>query len=109
MKSSEITNFRNDFEKAVEGLQKKYGVNIQLGTMRYSSTEVRFKVTATDGEAKPKFTSKDFQVGDIVFINHKKVANTRTFEIIKSNSKNIKVRDRDDNSLFTVSPSLLSK
>ena len=46
---------------------------------------------------------------DVVFINHKKIANTRTFEILKINNKNIKVRDRDDNSLLTVSPSLLSK
>ena len=101
--------FRVEFGKAVEQLEKDFGVAIELGPISFNASELRAKLTAKVGEAKPKLTSKDFQVGDIVFIDHKKVDNTRTFEIIKINAKNIKVRDRNDNSLIVVAPSLLYK
>ena len=104
-----VVDFRTDFQIAVEQLEEKYGVFINLGTISFNASELRAKLTARVGKSQPKLTSSDFKVGDIVFINHKKVANTRTFEILKINNKNIKVRDRDDNSLITVSPSLLSK
>ena len=108
MKSSEITNFRNDFEKAVEGLQKKYGVNIKLGTIRYNSTEVRFKVTATDGIPTQKLTKEDFNVGDIVTINHKSVVGKK-FLIEKIMSKNIRVSEIGGFMQSRVSPNLLQK
>ena len=104
-----VQEFRSEFQKAVEQLEKDFGVAISLGTISFNANELRAKMTAKVGTAQPKLTSSDFQVGDVVFINHKKVANTRTFEILKINNKNIKVRDRDDNSLITVAPSLLSK
>jgi len=108
MKSSEITNFRNDFEKAVEGLQKKYGVNIKLGTIRYNSTEVRFKVTATDGIPTQKLSKEDFNIGDIVTINHKSVVGKK-FLIEKIMSKNIRVSEIGGFMQSRVSPSLLQK
>tara|TARA_R110001606_G_scaffold34268_2_gene101268 strand:+ start:575 stop:907 length:333 start_codon:yes stop_codon:yes gene_type:complete len=104
-----VVEFRTDFILAVKQLEEKYGVFINLGSISYNDNELRAKMTAKVGTAQPKLTASDFQVGDIVFINHKKIANTRTFEILKINNKNIKVRDRDDNSLLTVSPSLLTK
>ena len=104
-----VVEFRSEFEKAVRQLEKDFGVAISLGTISFNANELRTKMTAKVGEARIKLTAKDFAVGDVVFINHKKIANTRTFEILKINAKNIKVRDRDDNSLLTVSPSLLSK
>ena len=104
-----VVEFRSEFEKAVKQLEKDFGVAISLGTISFNADELRTKMTARVGKAQPKLSASDFSVGDVVFINHKKIANTRTFEILKINNKNIKVRDRDDNSLLTVSPSLLSK
>ena len=104
-----VVEFRSEFERAVKQLEEDFGVAISLGTISFNANELRAKMTARVGKAQPKLSSSDFAVGDIVFINHKKIANTRTFEIIKINNKNIEVRDREDNSLITVSPSLLSK
>jgi hypothetical protein len=104
-----IKEFRSDFQLAVAKLEEQYGCNISLGTISFDDNELKSKMTARKGEKVVKATKDDFQIGDIVFINHKKIANTRTFEILKINNKNIKVRDRDNNSLLTVSPSLLSK
>ena len=107
LNKQKVQEFRGEFQKAVEQLEKDFGVAISLGAISFNANELRAKLTAKVGEAKPKLTSNDFQVGDVVFINHKKVDNTRTFEIIKINAKNIKVRDRNDNSLVVVTPSLL--
>ena len=48
-------------------------------------------------------------VGDAVKINHKKVAASRTFSVIKINGVNVKVREINGYSEFTVTPSLLEK
>jgi len=104
-----VVEFRDEFQKAVEQLEKDFGVTISLGTISFNANELRSKMTARVGKPIPKLSASDFSVGDVVFINHKKIANTRTFEILKINKKNIKVRDRDNNSLLTVSPSLLSR
>ena len=104
-----VVKFRDEFQKAVEQLEKDFGVAISLGTISFNADELRAKMTARVGKAIPKLSASDFTVGDVVFINHNKIANTRTFEILKINKKNIKVRDRDNNSLLTVSPSLLSR
>ena len=109
LNKQKIKDFRGDFAKAVAQLEKDYGVTISLGTIRFDAQELRAKMTAKVGEAAPKSSREDFNVGDIVFIMHKKVDPIRTFEIIKINNKNIKVRDRDTNQMFTVSPSLLKK
>ena len=106
---AKVSEFRGDFANAVAKLESQYGMSITLGTISFNANELRSKMTARVGKAQPKLSASDFQIGDIVFINHKKIANTRTFEILKINNKNIKVRDRDDNSLLTVSPSLLKK
>ncbi len=109
LNKQKIKGFRGDFAKAVAQLEKDYGVAISLGTIRFDAQELRAKLTAKVGEAAPKASKDDFNVGDVVFIVHKKIDPVKTFEIIKINSKNIKVRDRDTNQLFTVSPSLLKK
>ena len=109
LNKQKIKGFRGDFAKAVAQLEKDYGVTISLGTIRFDAQELRAKMTAKVGEAATKASKDDFNVGDVVFIVHKKVDPVKTFEIIKINSKNIKVRDRDTNQLFTVSPSLLKK
>jgi hypothetical protein len=109
MTKVEVSNFRNDFQNAVNQLQKKYGVIINAGTIRYTQDELRFKVTAKKGKVTPKLTKGDFQVGDIVKINHKKVNSNQKFEVIKVMSKNIKLRELDSVQQFIVSPHLLVK
>tara|TARA_R110000751_G_scaffold10471_2_gene38277 strand:- start:222 stop:560 length:339 start_codon:yes stop_codon:yes gene_type:complete len=111
LNKQKVQSFRGDFEKAVAQLGKQYGVNITLGTIRYDSAGLRATMNAkvSDGEVIVKPTKGDFSVGDVVFIVHKKVDPIRTFEIIKINAKNIKVRDRDNNQMLNVSPSLLKK
>ena len=109
LNKQKVTEFRGDFEKAVAQLEKDDSVAISLGTISFNANELRSKMTAKVGKAQPKLSANDFKIGDVVFINHKKIANTKTFEILKINNKNIKVRDRDDNSLLTVSPLLLKK
>ena len=71
-------------------------------------------MTAKVGSPVVRATKNDFQVGDIVGINHKKVNSNDEFEIIKINNKNIKVQainvgDGRIGGLFTVTPSLLIK
>jgi NADPH-dependent curcumin reductase CurA len=106
---AKVSEFRGDFAHAVANLEKQYGMNITLGTISFSGNELRGKMTATVGEKVIKSTIKDFQVGDVVFINHKTVDPIKTFEIIKINAKNVKVRDRDNNTTLSVSPGLLKK
>ena len=105
-----VQDFRVDFEKAVAQLEKDYGVTISLGTIRFDSNELRAKMTARVGEATPKASREDFQVGDTVKINHKKVDPKAQFRIEKIMSKNIKVMALDGSkSMIKVSPGLLVK
>ena len=85
-----VQDFRVDFEKAVTQLEKDYGVTISLGTIRFDSNELRAKMTARVGEATPKASREDFQVGDTVKINHKKVDPKAQFRIEKIMSKILK-------------------
>tara|TARA_R110000822_G_scaffold24660_1_gene74918 strand:+ start:458 stop:829 length:372 start_codon:yes stop_codon:yes gene_type:complete len=104
-----VVDFRTDFILAVKQLEEKYGVFINLGTITYDSNELRAKMIAKVGEPVVRATKEDFNIGDVVFINHRKVSNTESFEILKINNKSVKVRSRDNNRLLTVSPSLLIK
>jgi len=91
MTSTEVKNFRSDFQNAVTQLQNKYGVNINTGTIRYTDSELRFKVTARKGKISPKLTKEAFQVGDTVKINHKSAIGKK-FIVEKIMTKNIRVR-----------------
>ena len=108
-----VQRFRVDFEKAVDQLERDFGVTISLGTIRFDANELRAKMTAKVGSAPVRASKDDFQVGDTVSINHKKVDPNDQFRIIKINSKNIKVEkittpDRVGG-IINVSPSLLIK
>ena len=114
MTSQEVKQFRADFQKAVAQLENQYGVNIGLGTIRYDVNGLRATMKAEKGEKIVRATKDDFKVGDIVGINHKKVDPNQKFEVIKINSKNIKVKAINVGvgqvgGLFTVTPSLLVK
>jgi len=68
-----VKEFRSDFQLAVAELEEKYGCNISLGTISFDGSELRSKMTARKGERVVKATKDDFQIGDVVGINHKKV------------------------------------
>ena len=114
MTKQEVKTFRGDFQKAVAQLEAQYGVNISLGTIRFDVNGLSAKMKAEKGEKIIRATRADFTIGDIVGINHKKVNPNQEFEIIKINSKNIKVKAINVGvgqvgGLFTVTPSLLIK
>ena len=109
-----VKGFRSDFQLAVAKLEEQYGCNISLGTISFDGNELRSKMTARKGEKIVKATKDDFQVGDIVGINHKKVNPNDTFTIYKINSKNIGVEKLNVGNgrigaQMRVSPSLLFK
>ena len=108
MTVQEVKNFREDFQNAVTELQKKYGVNINTGAIRYSDSELRFKVTARKGKVTPKLTKEAFQVGDKVKINHKSSIGKKWL-IEKIMTKNIRVSEIGGFGMVRVSPSLLEK
>ena len=109
-----VNEFRSDFQKAVAKLEKQYGCSISLGTISYNDKELRSKMTAIKGKKIVKATKDDFQVGDIVGINHKTVNPKDQFKIYKINSKNIGVEKLNPGNgrigaQMRVSPSLLFK
>ena len=114
MTKVEAQNFRGDFQKAVAQLEAQYGVNISLGTIRFDESGLSAKMKAEKGEKIVRAAKDDFKVGDIVGINHKKVNSNDEFEIIKINSKNIKVKAINVGAgmiggMINVSPGLLVK
>ena len=113
LNKQKVQSFRGDFEKAVAQLEKQYGVTISLGTIRFDSKELRTKMTAKVGDAPVKASKDEFNIGDIVGINHKKINPKDQFKIYKINSKNIGVEKIVDNgrvgAQMRVSPSLLIK
>ena len=110
LNKQKVQSFRVDFEKAVAQLEKDYGVAISLGTIRFSSNELRAKMTARVGEKAVRATREDFQVGDTVKINHKKVDPKAQFRVEKINNKNIKLIALDGSRrMVNAHPSLLIK
>ena len=91
MTKQEVQKFRGDFQQAVAQLEKQYGVNVSLGTIRFDVNGLSAKMKAEKGEQIIRATKDDFQVGDIVGINHKKVNKNDEFKINKINGKTITV------------------
>ena len=87
-----VKNFRSDFQNAVAELEGQYGVNINLGTITWDSKSVSVKMKAIVGEKFIAPTKDEFNVGDRVLINHKKVSNRDQFIIVKINSKYIEIK-----------------
>ena len=75
----------------VAQLEKQNGVNVSLGTIRFDVNGLSAKMKAEKGEQIIRATKDDFQVGDIVGINHKKVNKNDEFKINKINGKTITV------------------
>lgn len=59
---TELTSFRKDFAEAVKGLEKKYGVKLELHNISYSDIEFHTKLSATKiGETgEKKVNTADF-------------------------------------------------
>tara|TARA_B100000768_G_C11243485_1_gene360680 strand:- start:652 stop:987 length:336 start_codon:yes stop_codon:yes gene_type:complete len=109
LNKQKVQEFRGEFSKAVKQLEKDFGVTISLGNISFNSNELRSKMTAKAGYEPTKlFTKAEFNVGDIVGINHKKVNPNDEFTIYKINSKNIGVKN-SNGAMMRVSPSLLVK
>ena len=114
MTKVEVQKFRGDFQLAVAQLEKQYGVNVSLGTIRFDVNGLSAKMKAEKGEKIIRATSDDFQVGDIVGINHKKINKNDDFKINKINGKTITVEmikgvSGRVGAQMRVSPSLLFK
>ena len=114
MTKQEVQKFRGDFQQAVAQLEKQYGVNVSLGTIRFDVNGLSAKMKAEKGEKIIRATSDDFQVGDIVGINHKKINKNDDFKINKINGKTITVEmikgvSGRVGAQMRVSPSLLVK
>ena len=111
LNKQKVTEFRGEFQKAVAQLEEEFGVNISLGTISFSANELRAKMTATVGEKVTQASRGDFRVGDVVWIDHRKVNSTDRFRIIKINVKNIKVEKIVDDgrvgAMMNVSPGLM--
>ena len=109
-----VKNFRSDFQNAVAELEGQYGVNINLGTITWDSKSVSVKMKAIVGEKFIAPTKDEFNIGDRVLINHKKISNRDQFIIVKINNKNVKVEQTNVpegriGDVFSVHPSLLQK
>jgi hypothetical protein len=48
MNSKTLDNFRADFNEAMKELEKKYGVSVDLGNMRYTNDFFRSKIEVTN-------------------------------------------------------------
>ena len=103
-----VKSFRTDFQSAVQQLEKQYGVNINLGTIRFDASELRAKMTATTGTVSEKLTKSDFNIGDKVTINHRKCIG-KIYTVVKIMKKNVLVEEEGTFGRVKVSPGLLQK
>ena len=55
-----LQQFREDFDSAVKKMEKKYGMSIDLGNIRFNGTELRSKLTATVGTPREKHDINEF-------------------------------------------------
>ena len=108
-----VQSIHSEIQDLLAPLQEKYGITISLGNVRYDSSELRTKLTARVGNASPRLSKNDFNVGDVVGIKDKSIDANDQFEVIKINNKNIKVKGLDGlgsrDRIYNVSPSLLKK
>jgi len=56
-----LQNFRQDFADAVKGLEQKYGVIIELGSITYSSISFKGKLEVHEGASKDDVNAQEFK------------------------------------------------
>ena len=103
-----LQQFREDFDSTIKKMEKKYGMSIDLGNIRFNGTELRSKLTATVGTPRKTHSINEFNVGDYVGIDHKRVEPNASFKIIKVNRVRVLVEGRNGDR-FNVQPQLLIK
>ena len=57
-----LTNFRQDFKKAMEALEKQYGFIIDLGDITYSATSFTGKLEVREDESKDEVNEQEFKM-----------------------------------------------
>lgn len=109
--NSVLDQFRKDFNSAVKDLEKKYGVEMQMGTIRYDDQDFRFKtiVTKFNPNKRERLIASDFRVGDLIYIDLDMApkAPAGTMEVIRVNRKNLKCKM--GSVTYNVSPALCIK
>ena len=103
-----LQQFREDFDSTIKKMEKKYGMSIDLGNIRFNGTELRSKLTATVGTPRKQHNINEFSVGDYVGIDHKRVEKNASFKVIKVNRVRVLVEGRNGDR-FNVQPQLLIK
>ena len=56
-----LTNFRQDFKKAMEALEKQYGFIIDLGNITYSATSFSGKLEVHEGDSRDDLNEQEFK------------------------------------------------
>ena len=57
-----LTNFRQDFKKAMEALEKQYGFIIDLGSITYSATSFSGKLEVHEGDSRDDLNEQEFKM-----------------------------------------------
>jgi hypothetical protein len=102
--------FRKDVEANFKELEKKYGIRLRLGTIRYDFHSFTATVSADvrDEKLKPAegLTMVDLHVGQKVGIDHPKNKG-QVFEIIKKNRTKVQMKDSRTGQMWTCPPEML--
>lgn len=56
-----LENFRQDFKKSMEALEKRYGFVIELGRITYTATSFTGKLEVHEGESKDDVNEQEFK------------------------------------------------
>ena len=56
-----LDNFRQDFKKAMETLEKQYGFIIDLGSITYSDTSFYGKLEVHEGDSRDDLNEQEFK------------------------------------------------
>ena len=56
-----LENFREDFKKAMEDLESKYGFVVELGRITYTATSFTGKLEVHEGESKDDVNEQEFK------------------------------------------------
>ena len=62
-----LTSFISDFESAVKDLEKKYGVQIDLGNVRYSDFNFSTKMTVSNAGSKEEAAKRNWDLNCSLF------------------------------------------
>jgi hypothetical protein len=70
MNDVNLNNFRNDFAKAMEELEKKYGVKVEMGRISYNEHEFSTKLNVTNATNDEELEKTKFMNAIAPFANY---------------------------------------